>query len=195
MNPLQKKFDEIYRKAPPDFRPEPAYVLKAYDYLLPAQGNALELACGMGANALFLAKRGLKTLAWDLSSVAVSRLQRIAGQDGLDLVCEVRNLESARLPRQGFDVLVVTRFLDRNLNTEIIDALRPGGLLYFQTFIRDKDPSVGPANPEYLLAENELAGMFSGLVLRAYCEAGRIGELSLGFRNEAFLVGQKPCFK
>ncbi|MGH8498391.1 MAG: class I SAM-dependent methyltransferase, partial [Methylococcales bacterium] len=119
----------------------------------------------------------------------------IAERDRLDLVCEVRDLESARLPHQGFDVLVMTRFLDRNLNKELVDALRPGGLLYCQTFIRDKDPATGPGNPEYLLEENELAAMFSGLVLRAYCEAGRIGELSRGFRNEAFLVGQKPSFK
>lgn len=192
MNPLQKKWDAIYKNTPPDLRPEAAYVLQTYEYLLPSYGIAIDLACGLGGNALFLAKRGFKTRAWDLSPVAVARLNRIAQRDKLDLVCEVRDLENAELPHQSFDVLVMTRFLDRNLTKALVDALRPGGLLYFQTFIRDKDPSLGPENPEYLLAQNELARMFSGLVLRAYGESGRVGDLSRGLRGEAFLVGQKP---
>ncbi|MCI0733770.1 MAG: methyltransferase domain-containing protein [Methylococcaceae bacterium] len=195
MNPRQNKWDEIYRKASLHWRPAPAYVLQAYDYLLPSRGTAIDLASGFGANALFLAKRGFKTQAWDLSPVAVARLNQIARQDKLDLVCEARDLESAELPQEGFDVLVMTRFLDRNLTEALAGALRPGGLLYFQTFTRDKDPSVGPGNPDYLLAENELARMFTGLVLRAYCEAGRAGDLARGLRNEACLVAQKPCIE
>lgn len=189
---LQEKWDRVYRKVPPDLRPEPAHVLKAYDYLLPAQGLAIDLACGLGGNAVFLAKRGLKTVAWDLSPVAVSRLNRIARQDKLDLSCAVRDLENDRLPHDRFDVMVMIRYLDRKFNKELQVALCPGGLLYFQTFVRDKDPAIGPENPDYLLGENELATLFSGLVLRAYCETGRIGDVSRGFRNEAFLVGQKP---
>jgi SAM-dependent methyltransferase len=192
MNPLQNKWDEIYTSKPPDFRPDPAYVLQAYEYFLPPQGTAIDLACGLGGNALFLAKRGFQTRAWDLSPVAVARLNRIARQDKLDLISEVRDLDNAELPHQCFDVLVVTRFLDRKLTRALVDALRPGGLLYFQTFTRDKDPSLGPSDPEYLLAENELARMFSDLVLRAYGEAGRLGNLAGGLRGEAFLVGQEP---
>lgn len=192
MHPLRHKWDEIYKNTPPDFCPGPAHVLQTYEYLLPSRGYAVDLACGLGANALFLAKRGFTTRAWDLSPVAVARLNRIARQDNLDLVTEVRDLENTEIPYQCFDVMVMTRFLDRNLTNALMNALRPGGLLYFQTFVRDKDPSRGPGDPEYLLAENELAKMFSGLVLRAYCEAGRIGDVSRGFRGEAFLVGQKP---
>lgn len=191
MNLLQRKWDEIYQRADQNTRPQPAFVLKSYDYLLPREGLAVDLACGLGGNALYLAKQGLKTFAWDLSPVAVAHLNQIAEQEQLDLVSEVYDLETMEWPQQRFDVAVVTRFLDRELCKSIVHALRPEGLLYFQTFIRDKDTSIGPSSPEYLLAENELVGLFSGLVIRAYCETGQVGDVSKGFRNEAYLVGQK----
>ncbi|MGR9108028.1 MAG: class I SAM-dependent methyltransferase [Gammaproteobacteria bacterium] len=190
-NPHRHKWDGHYQQLDPDCRPEAAHVLQAYDYLLPSQGMAIDLACGLGGNALFLARKGLKTLAWDLSPVALDRLQQIARKECLDLLCEVRDLEHSELPNQGFDVVVVSRYWDRNLNQRLEDTLRPGGLLYIQTFCRDKDPHVGPRNPAFLLEENELLRTFPGLRVRAYCEAGRVGDPSRGFRNEACLVAQK----
>ncbi len=192
MNSDQRKWDEIYRNVDPGVRPEPAYVLRAYEYLLPSQGLAIDLACGLGANAVFLAKKGLETQAWDLSPVAVARVNQFARQERLNLICEGRDLECTPLPVRCFDVIVIIHFLHRSLSKAVVEALRPGGLLYFQSFVRDKDPSLGPRNPEYLLAENELLRMFSALMPRAYSEAGRAGDLSMGFRNEAFLVAQKP---
>lgn len=191
MNAEQEKWDRIYQNTAQELRPEASYVLSAYDYLLPAQGQAIELACGIGGNALFLAKRGLKTRAWDWSAVAVRRLNQIAREEGLNLRAEMHDLDDVDLP-QDFDVIVVTRFLERGLCASLAKALLPGGLLYFQTFVRDKDPAIGPRNPDYLLGQNELLKLFPGLVLRAYCEAGRIGDLSRGLRNEAYLVAQKP---
>ncbi len=191
MHPIQDKWDGIYGKASANGRPEPALVLKQYDYLLPGQGRALDLACGLGGNALFLAERGLSTTAWDLSAVAIARLRQVAADDQLDLVCEVRDLEKEPMPQSSFDVVVVSRFLDRNMNRSLAAALRPGGLLYFQTFVADKDPAIGPVNSAYLLRENELASTFEDLILRAYCEAGQTGDRARGFRNEALLVGQK----
>jgi tellurite methyltransferase len=192
MNPEQTKWDEIYRNADPGVLPDPAHVLRAYDHLLPSRGLAIDLACGLGANAAYLAKSGLETQAWDLSPVAVAYVNQTARREQLNLVAEVRDLECTPLPVRNFDVIVIIRFLHRRLSEAVVDALRPGGLLYFQSFVRDKDPRVGPRNPEYLLAENELLKMFSALVIRAYAEAGRTGDCSRGLRNEAFLVAQKP---
>ena len=45
---------------------------------LPAQGRALDLACGEGRNAIWLAKRGWQVTAVDYSSVAVERARRLA---------------------------------------------------------------------------------------------------------------------
>lgn len=60
----QQKWDRLYEK---DTSTEVASVLAENSYLLPSQGNALDLACGLGANALFLSEHGLETHAWDIS--------------------------------------------------------------------------------------------------------------------------------
>jgi SAM-dependent methyltransferase len=171
----------------------PARVLRDFAHLLPIQGTALDLACGLGANALFLAQRGLSVWAWDVSPVAIRRLGGEAAARGLEVSARVRDL-LAHPPRpESFDVIVVSRFLDRGLCPLIVDALRPGGLLFYQTFVRDKVGDGGPGNPVYRLDCNELLHLFSPLRLRVYREEGRIGDLREGFRDEAMLVGEKSA--
>lgn len=91
----------------------------------------------------------------------------------------------------SYDVVVVSRFLDRNLKDAIIGALKPGGLLFYQTFDRDKVGGAGPNNPDYLLSNNELLRMFSLLQVVFYRENGLIGNTEKGLRNEAQFIGQK----
>jgi len=171
----------------------PALVLSRYSHLLPAEGDALDLASGLGGNALLLARHGLQTCAWDLSANAMEKLATTVKSEGLSLLCEVRDVVNKPPSPSSFDVIVVSRFLDRSLCPAISAALKPGGLLYYQTFLHDKaEPDIGPSNPAYLLEENELLTLFSGLIVRAYHEEGRVGDLSLGIRNEALLVAQLP---
>jgi len=59
-------------------KPPPCQVLAAYTHLLPSSGTALDLACGLGANALLLARHGLDTYAWDYAQTALERLQAYA---------------------------------------------------------------------------------------------------------------------
>ena len=184
------KWDRIYSGAR-EAEPEPAVVLEESAHLLPSKGDALDLACGLGGNALFLARRGLTVSAWDISKVAVGRLASLAEKSGLPLEAEVRDVEAEPFPREAFDVVVVSRFLARPLAKAIIGSLKPGGLLFYQTYVREKLTSTGPSNPDYLLEENELLTLFSGLRVLVYREEGRFGDLSAGSRDEAFFVGCK----
>lgn len=151
----------------------------------------MEVACGLGGNALLLARHGLRVQAWDLSSLAIERLRQAAGEQGLPLAAEVRDVERTVWPVAAFDVVVVSRFLCRALAGPIMAALKPGGLLFYQTFIRAKAEGVGPSNPEYLLEPNELLRLFTALTVLAYREEGLLGDTSQGFRNEAMLVARK----
>lgn len=176
-----------------DAVPAAAEVLTDNAFLLPSGGRALDLACGLGGNAIALARSGLDSHAWDISSVAIERLQRLAGVHGLALNVEVRDVCAAPPPPASFDVIVVSRFLDRALMPALLAALRPRGLLFYQTFCRDRvGAASGPDNPDYLLAENELLTLCRGLTLRAYRENGTLGDHRRGLRNAAWLVGQKP---
>ena len=184
------KWDRIYREMP-DILAEPAQVLAENAHLLPVSGRALDLASGLGGNALFLARRGFKTHAWDISLVAIGRLQTLAQELGLDIEAQVRDVEKIEFPREFFDVVVVSRFLARSLAEPITDSLKRGGLLFCQTYVRDRVSTSGPSNPTYLLAEGELLSLFQHLRVVVYREEGRLGDLSRGFRDEAFFIGQK----
>ncbi|MCW8992296.1 MAG: class I SAM-dependent methyltransferase [Gammaproteobacteria bacterium] len=193
MNPEQEKWDRRYSGGE-DNDAAPCQVLREFAHLLPPQGHALDLAAGRGANARLLAGHGLITEAWDLSSVAMAQLAALAHKEGLSLTTRSRDVVAHPPAPGSFDLIVVSRFLHRPLCPALAAALRPGGLLFYQTFIADRaDPAIGPANPDYLLAPNELLRLFPTLQTVAYREEGTLGRLDQGLRNEAYLVARRPA--
>lgn len=184
------KWDERYRDREVG-SVRAAEVLADHLHLLPETGTALDLACGLGANGLLLAERGLETLAWDLSPVAVEKLNTESARRGLPLRAEVRDV-GAEPPGAGrFDVVVVAHFLDRALCPAISAALRPGGLLFYQTFTRARLDARGPSNDDFRLGENELLSLFPGLTVLHYHEEGLIGDTTQGLRSVAQLIGRR----
>ena len=187
---MSHKWDAIYAQLDVE-NSLPVSVLTENEFLLPKAGTALDLACGVGANALFLARHGMTVTGWDISIVAIDKLSTHATQQGLNInACQEKiNVES--FTGSSFDVIVVSRFLDRTLSDAIIGALKPDGLLFYQTFTREKIIQSPPNNPDYLLTENELLTLFSPLRVIFYRENALIGEPLRGLRNEAQFVGQK----
>lgn len=169
----------------------PARVLLENIHLLPDRGSALDLACGLGANALLLAWRGLEVVAWDSSSVAIDKLHALAQARGLTLQAEVRDVVQRPPEPEHFDVIVVSHFLDRSITPHLIAALRANGLVFYQTFTRSRVDERAPHNPDYLLADGELLAMFSPLQLMVYREEGLAGNIDQGFRGQALLVAKK----
>jgi len=184
------KWDQRYAEARQ--LPDPVRVLSDNLHLLPAAGTALDLGCGLGANALLLAGRGLETRAWDISPVAIERLREFAGNRGLVVHGEVRDVEARPPVPESFDVIVAAHFLERGLAPALMAALRPGGVLFYETWTRTRVDDTGPASEAFRLADNELLELFRPLRLLAYREEGRVGDLSRGFRNKAQLVALRP---
>jgi tellurite methyltransferase len=187
MSGAKHKWDTRYGDA---LESPPARVLAENVHLLPGQGVALDLACGLGANALLLAAHGLEVFAWDSSAVAIERLR--ARARGTAVHAEVRDVIAQPPAREQFDVIVVAHFLDRSLAPHLIEALRPNGLLFYQTFTRTRVSATGPSNPGYRLADNELLSLFAPLRLLVYRDEGLGGDGSRGFRDQAMLVAAKP---
>lgn len=187
---LRARWDSRYLEG--ERTPEPAGVLVENLHLLPASGSALDLACGLGANALLLAERGLTVSAWDLSPVAIERLGSEAQRRGLGLDAQLRDVQGDPPQPASYDLVLVAHFLDRALVPAIAAALRPGGLLFYQTFTREAVSARGPSNPDYRLGANELLGLFPDLKVRFYREEGRLGDLNRGTRDLAQLVAQRP---
>jgi SAM-dependent methyltransferase len=126
--------------------------------LLPRQGRALDVASGRGRHALWLAERGLTTLAIDRDSEAIRELNEAAHERRLPLRAEVGDLEGEVTPFHGsaFDVIVVVHYLHRPLFPALIAALAPGGLLVYETFTRAQAARGKPTNPDFLLEDGEL---------------------------------------
>jgi SAM-dependent methyltransferase len=187
----QDKWDKHYREA--GLPGAPAAVLLDNVHLLPRRGTALDLACGLGANSLLLAECGLQTHAWDISPVAIEKLRAIAVERQLPIVAEVKDALRDPIPAVQFDVVVVAHYLERALTHAIIDALKVGGLLFYQTFTRTAVSVEGPQKDEWRLADGELLTMFTPLRPVVYREEGRIGDISQGWRNKALLVAVKDA--
>lgn len=151
--------------------PEPS-VLEALD-LLP-RGLALDVACGAGRHSLLLGDAGFKVIAVDYSEAALRLLQSIARAERLSVWPLAADLSTLPLPRGRFDAILNVNFLDRELVPRLIEALRPGGALLFDTFLIDQAASGHPRNPDFMLQHYELREMLGGMDLVRYRE-GLVG--------------------
>lgn len=185
MHPQQRKWDGKYAGAPAPSSAGACAVLRDNTHLLPAQGLALDLACGLGANALLLAEHGLAVEARDISSVALETLQGAAA--GLAIHTRHSDIETESLPLAHYDVICVSRFLHRPLCPALVSALKSGGLLFYQTFCEHKPADCGPTSPAFVLTNNELLTLFAGLRLCYYRDEGCAGD-SLG---QAQFIGRR----
>lgn len=136
-----------------------------------APGRALDVACGRGGNAFFLADLGFQVSAVDLSDVAVGEVVDRARSAEVEVSAEVRDLEAVGLPEGQWSVIVMLRYLQRSLFAEMIAGLEPGGLVLIETFLRGHIGRGGkPFNPDFTLAPGELRAAFEGLEVLDYRE-------------------------
>jgi 2-polyprenyl-3-methyl-5-hydroxy-6-metoxy-1,4-benzoquinol methylase len=194
MDSLINKWNHIYSQAEISNIPASG-VLIENAYLLPETGTALDLACGLGGNALFLAQQHLAVTAWDISSTAIAKLSAYADRQRLNINACQQNITSHSFPKSSYDVISVSRFLDRTLSDAIIGALRPGGLLFYQSFTKEKTSEQGPKNPDFMLDRNELLRSFYPLAVVFYRENSFCGNLQKGLRNEMQFIGQNIDYK
>jgi tellurite methyltransferase len=137
--------------------------------LLP-RALALDLACGTGRHSLALARAGFKVVAIDYAEPALRTLQSIARAEQLSISPVAADLSDFPLPRARFDTIINTNFLDRALVPRLVDALRPGGALLFDTFLIDQAATGHPRNPDFMLQHYELREMLSEMDLLRYRE-------------------------
>ncbi|WP_157753521.1 methyltransferase domain-containing protein [Thiomicrorhabdus chilensis] len=150
-------------------------------------GTAIDLGCGGGRDAVFLAKQGWKVTAIDQESRVIKRAKQLASRAGASVKWKCCDLKKAGcLPETEFDLVLVMRFLNRNLYSEIDARVKPGGWLVFQTFVEGVEVFGSPKNPNYILRKGELAQVFADFKVII----DRIDILPDG-RPVACFVGQK----
>ncbi len=139
---------------------KPSSFLVEHVDLLP-EGSVLDVATGRGRNAVYLARRGFEVEGIDISPEALDAARKLAKEFGVSPTFRTMDLESdVSLPREAFDVIVCFNYLHRPLIPLLKRALRPGGMMVYETYIVDQARFGRPKNPEHLLRHNELLGFF-----------------------------------
>lgn len=132
-----------------------------------AKGTVLDVACGPGRNARWIAARGLRVVAVDRAPQAIPGVRFVQA-----------DLEGNRpwpFPGERFAGVVVANYLHRPLFPQLIAAIAPGGVLIYETFMAGNERFGRPSNPDYLLRPGELLEAFGSLHIIAF-EQGRIRE-------------------
>jgi len=128
------------------------------DYIKLATGKqALDIACGMGRHSKYLASMGFNVDALDVSSVAITSLQGLEHINAIEV-----DFDTYTLPKEKYDLIVCTYYLERRLFPQMIDALKPNGIILMETFLHDVINERQPSNPAFMLNEGELEAYFNG---------------------------------
>ena len=125
--------------------------------------RALELACGLGRDALWLAEQGYTVDALDISFTALRQARAEMLRRGLRGVNFIQaDLDEFTLPFYAYDLVVVFRFLDRRLFPAIRERVRAGGLVIYDT-LNVRHAERHPEAPRvHMLALGELPRYFPG---------------------------------
>lgn len=124
--------------------------------------TVLDIGCGGGRDAVFLAEQGGQVTAIDKQMVVLDRAKRLADTHNVQVDFRCCDLtERTCLEDENFDVIVMIRYLNRNLFDWIKNHLKPNGHLIMQTFIEGVEPFGSPKNPSFILRSGELAKTFS----------------------------------
>ena len=108
---------------------QPSTALVALADQLPSRGRALDLAGGTGANALWLARRGLEVTMVDIATRALTRAREQSARASLKLRLIPADLELAPLPPGPWQLITCSHYLQRDLIARAAAELAPGGRL------------------------------------------------------------------
>jgi SAM-dependent methyltransferase len=163
----------------------PPAELIAAEALLPDGGRALDVACGRGAGAVWLAQHGFAVEAVDVSPVALRAGAELAARSGVAerIRWHAHDLDAGLPPEAGagFAVVVCLRFRDPRLYPALAGALAPGGLLVLTVLSRS-----GGEDGPFRAGPGELPAAFAGLEVLAHRdtdgEAALLARAPLGAR-------------
>lgn len=141
----------------------PSEWIQRFAHLLPAQAQVLDLACGSGRHAAYLAQRGHQVTGVDRNAQALAQLPS-------NVTAVAADIENGPWPLAGqqFDAVIVTHYLWRALWPHILGSVRDGGLLIYETFAQGNAAYGKPSRPDFLLAPGELLQVCAGWHIVAY---------------------------
>lgn len=178
--------------------PLPARFLVEQLYRLP-RGRALDVASGAGRNAMYLASNGFQVECIDRDEQALIALNSMAQARSLSATLSTRTVDletdPVHIPDLGteqYEVILVFFYLYRPLFPRLIQALKPGGILVYETFTIDNHlKHQHPKRREFCLEPNELLRLVSPLHVLFFDEGEHQGSDGATPLFTAQLLAQK----
>jgi len=164
-------------------------------------GKILDIATGSGRHARYLAARGFSVVGIDRDETALAEAQQLAATNNRitdhQFVTQCIDLEAnpaspPDLGKEVYDGILVFFYLYRPLFPQIIQALKPGGRLIYETFLIDNQiVHQHPRNKNFCLEHNELLNLSNGLRILHYQEGEHQSQQGKDPVFTARLVAQK----
>ncbi|WP_174727543.1 class I SAM-dependent methyltransferase [Mesobacillus harenae] len=145
-------------------------------------GSALDLACGLGGNSLFLARMNYEVQAIDISDVAVSYIKEQAAKQELAIsprVSDLTDLEQLTLEASSFDLGVITYYLDRAIFPLVKSIIKESGYFFMETFYIATQHGNQKVSNKYKLESNELLAEFRDWKILFYEENEQEGRQTI----------------
>lgn len=174
------RWDAAYADREPEAEPALPQVFSGQADRFPVAGSALDVACGTGRGAVWLAQRGLHVWGLDVSAVAIAQARQSAVRHGVAERCrfDVGDLDQGLPAGPPVDVVLCHRFRDPGLYPALAAHLRPGGLLAICVL-----SEVGAEVGRFRATAGELETAFAGLETLAASEGD----------GQAWLVARAPA--
>jgi SAM-dependent methyltransferase len=147
----------------------PSAVLQQWISRIPC-GRALDLACGAGRNALFLAGHDFEVDAVDISNAALDRARERAREAGLEINWIEHDLDQPLTLAAGYALILAVRFMNLPLIRELTALLAPGGFLVCEQHLVSAADVAGPTDPAFRVKPGELKQLAQGLRVHYYEE-------------------------
>ena len=143
----------------------PSPWVRRWAALIRPGGRVLDVACGHGRHSRYLSSLGFAVVGVDRDEAAVGAFKGVGGVE-----IHVADIETGPWPFAPgeFDGVVVTNYLHRPLFPVLVSALRPGGVLIYETFALGNERYGRPGNPEFLLRPDELLHSLEPLAVVAF---------------------------
>jgi 2-polyprenyl-3-methyl-5-hydroxy-6-metoxy-1,4-benzoquinol methylase len=166
----QRYLEGTHGKLPPDQLLIDAFE-RYIEPLFPNAGDALDIAGGTGRHTIFLASKGWKVRMTDIAEMGIENARKNAGAFASQIEFGIEDLTQFQGSSQSYDLITVFYFLQREMFRELVEALKPGGLLIYKGYTHEQAKfGGGTTNPAFLFEENELLHSFQELRVLHYAE-------------------------
>ena len=135
-------------------------------HLLP-KGRTLDIAMGEGRNGVYLATKGFDVVGVDISEKGLQKAHQLANELNTQIETRVVDLENYQLEKNAYDLVICTYYLQRDLFPQMMDAVKPGGMVLVETYNMDY-LNYSQFNKNYLLKTNELLEVFKDFKIIRY---------------------------